>query len=92
METKKPICGSLSVVMPVVGFLLSFASITLSHEPADTHGVSRLGLVILTLSFLCPISGVVFSIMGMVRHESLRWLPIFGFVWSICCAASYFAT
>jgi hypothetical protein len=91
METKKPICGSLSVAMPLIGFLVAFVGFTLIHDPTGPHQLSGMGVVILILSLLCPIAGVVLGIIGMIRRERLRWLPVLGFVLSIGCAASYFA-
>ncbi len=91
METKKPIYGSLSVAMPLIGLLVAFVGFALIHEPTGPHQVSGMGLVIPILSLLCPVSGIVLAIIGMVRRERFRWLPVFGFVLSIGCAASYFA-
>ena len=79
------------MAMPLIGFLLAFVGFTLIHEPTGPHQLSGMGVVILILSVLCPISGVVLGIIGMVRRERLRWLPVLGFVLSIGCAASYFA-
>jgi len=91
METRKPICGSLSVAMPLIGFLVAFVGFALIREPTGPHQLSGMGVVILILSLLCPIAGVVLGIIGMVRRERLRWLPVLGFVLSVGCAASYFA-
>jgi len=79
------------VAMPLVGFLVVFAGFALIREPTGPHQLSGTGVIILILSLLCPIAGVVLGIIGMVRRERLRWLPVVGFVLSIGCAASYFA-
>ena len=92
METKKPICGSLSVAMPLIGYLVAFAGFALIHEPSSPHQISGMGVAVLFLSLLCPIAGVVLGIIGMVRRERLRWLPVLGFVLSLACTASYFAS
>ena len=92
METKKPICGSLSVAMPLIGLFVAFVGFALIREPTGPHQLSGMGVVFLILSLLCPIAGVVLGIIGMVRRERLRWLPVLGLVLSIGCAASYFAT
>lgn len=91
METKKPICGSLSVAMPLIGLLVAFVGLAVIREPAGPQQLSGMGVVILILSLLCPIAGIVLGIIGMVRRERLRWLPVLGFVLNIGCAASYFA-
>jgi hypothetical protein len=91
METKKPICGSLSVAMPIIGLLVAFVGFALIRTPTGPQQLSGAGAVVLILSLLCPIGGVVLGIIGMVRRERLRWLPVLWFVLSIGCAASYFA-
>ena len=90
METKKPICGLLSVAMPLIGLLVGFLGSALIHEPSNM-GQSPAAIFLVTLSLLCPVSGVVISIIGIVRRERFRWLPVFGLVWSIGWALSYFA-
>lgn len=77
--------------MPLIGFLVAFAGFALIREPAGPHQLSGPGVVILALSLLCPIAGAVLGIFGVVRRERLRWLPLWGLVLSIGCAASYFA-
>jgi len=86
MRNKNPICGILSVVLPLVGLLVGLVG-SAFFGPEQPAAVA----VIVSLSLLCPVSGVVISVIGMVRHERLRWLPVFGFVWSIGWALSYFA-
>ena len=79
------------MAMPLIGFLVAFVGFTLIREPTGPHQLSGMGVAILILSLLCPVAGVVLGIMGMVRRERLRWLPVLGVVLSIGCAASYFA-
>jgi hypothetical protein len=77
--------------MPLIGFLVALVGFALIREPTGPHQLLGMGLVILILSLLCPIAGVVLGVIGMVRRERFRWLPVVGFVLSIGCAASYFA-
>jgi hypothetical protein len=77
--------------MPLIGFLVAFVGFALIREPTGPHQLSAIGVVILILSLLFPIAGLVLGIIGMVRRERLRWLPVLGFVLSIGGAASYFA-
>ena len=74
--------------MPLIGLLVTFVGFALIHEPIGPHQLSGMGLVVLILSLFCPIAGVVLGIIGMVRRERFRWLPVLGFVFSIGCAAS----
>jgi hypothetical protein len=90
VETKKPICGFLSVGMPLVGLALGFLGSAFIHEPSDPQRSGPVTVVVI-LSFLCPVSGIVLSIIAILRRERFRWLPIFGLVWSIGWALSYFA-
>ena len=91
MKTKKPICGILSVAMPLVGLLVAWLGFALNHEPSGPHQLAGAGLAILILSLLCPVAGIAIGIAGMVRRERFRWLPFLGFVLSVGTAASYFA-
>ncbi len=88
MEYKKPICGILSVAMPLIALLLGLLGSLLIHKPPGPHhpGV----LLLLTLSLLFLVSGIALSIAAMVRRERLRWLPAFGLVWNLGWALSFF--
>jgi len=90
METKKPICGILSVAMPIVGLLVGFAGSAFTHDPPSPHQ-SRVAAAIVILSLLCAVSGIAIGIGGIVRRERFRWLPVFGLIWSVGWALSYFA-
>lgn len=91
MDINRPICGILSVAMPLVGLLVAYVGFALHHEPPGPHQLVGLGLAILILSLLCPVAGIVIGIVGMVRRERFRWLSPLGLVLSIGTAASYFA-
>ena len=77
--------------MPLVGLLVGWVGFALNREPPGPHQLAGAGLAILILSLLCPVGGILVAIVGMVRRERFRWLPIVGLVLSIGTAASYFA-
>jgi len=90
METKKPICGILSVAMPLVGLLAGFAGSAFIHDPPGPHQSGAVAAIVI-LSLLCAVSGMVIGIAGIVRRERFRWLPVFGLIWSVGWALSHFA-
>jgi hypothetical protein len=89
MDTTKPICGVLSVVMPPFGILISGLALWLLYDPKRPQESGVVGVIIL-FSLFCAVSGIVIGIIGIVRRERFRWLPKFGLVWSIGWTLSHF--
>jgi len=81
MNTKRPICGILSVTLPLVGLLVADVGFALA----------RLSVAIFILSALCSIAGIGIGIAGLVRRERFHWLPILGLMLSTGTAVIYFA-
>jgi hypothetical protein len=86
VESKRPICGILSVALPPLGLLIAYLGSLLVTTPP--RGVV-IAIVILSLSG--SLTGFALAVAGLIRRERLRWLPVIGLILSICIGFSHFA-
>src|SRR5262245_44418228 len=78
-----PICGILSVTLTPLALLFAFLASLLVEALMGRapHAVAR---TIVFLSLSCILAGVVFGVVGLARRERPRWLPVIGWLSTIC--------
>ena len=83
MRIQNPVCGGLSVALPVLGLVISYIGAYYAERWADLR-IPFFSLVIGSLG------GVVFSVLAFRRRE--RWIvaPIVGLLLSIAVAMFFF--
>jgi uncharacterized membrane protein YidH (DUF202 family) len=74
MKPKRSVCGPAAIGLPALGVALE--ALWFCVHPQTDHIPKAIELCALWM-FL---SGIAFSVIGMVREERLRWLPALGFI------------
>ncbi len=86
LESRRPICGILSVALPPLGWLIAYLGSLLVTTPP-----SGVVMAVVVLSLSGSLAGFASAIAGLVRRERLRWLPVIGLVLSIGTGLTHFA-
>jgi len=84
VESKRPICGILSVALPPSGLLIAYLGSLLVTTPGVV-------VAVVILSLTGSLAGFGLAVAGLMRRERLRWLPVIGLVLSIGTGLSHFA-
>ena len=83
-KPRRSVCGPAAIGLPALGVALE--ALWFRVHPQTDHIPTAVGLCALWM-FL---SGIAFSVIGMVREERLRWLPALGFILNFLLIAAHF--